>query len=136
MIGFGYWDSMKKGLLAGDKLMLAINQMEATYVEHNRRELELTKHISLHQLAPNALIELKTKGSCILDIPKWWFDLDYPGHYLRRIKTVSVSIPCVTGPNVNVNCTLTMTQNTISRQRRQRKTKLRKYIHCHFFGAK
>jgi hypothetical protein len=113
MIGFGYWDSLKKGLLAGDKLMLAINQMEATYIERNSRELELTKHISLHQLAPEKLIDLRTKGNCQLDIPQWWFDLDYPGHYLRRIKTVSVSIPCVTGPNVNVNCKLTMTKNVI-----------------------
>lgn len=113
MISFGYWNSMKKGLLAGDKLLLAIHKMEATYVEKNSRELELTKHISLRLLAPEALMELKTTGSCNLQIPQWWFDLDYPGHYLRRIKSLSLSIPCVVGPHTNVACTLTMTKNSI-----------------------
>ena len=28
------------------------------------------------------------------------------GHYKRRIKTVSVSIPCVAGPYTSLNCTL------------------------------
>lgn len=113
LVKFGYWDSMKKGLLAGDQLMLAINKMEALYVEKNSRDLELTKHLSLHQLAPEQLLQLKTTGSCELSIPEWWFDMDYPGHYLRRIKALSVSIPCVTGPNTTVACTLTMTKNAI-----------------------
>lgn len=113
MIQFGYWDSMKKGLLAGDKLMLAINRMEAYYVEKHNRELELTKHISLQQWSPEALLQLRTTGKCQVRIPQWWFDVDYPGHYLRRIKALSLSIPCVVGPHTNVSCTLTMTKNSI-----------------------
>lgn len=116
MINFGYWDSMKKGLLAGDKLMLALNKMEATYIDKNRRELELTKHISLRLLDPQALLQLKNTGTCDLDIPQWWFDLDYPGHYLRRIKSLSVSIPCIVGPYTTIACTLTMTKNTIQKK--------------------
>ena len=34
------------------------------------------------------------------------FDLDYPGHYLRRLKSVGLTIPCVTGPYTGVSCTL------------------------------
>jgi hypothetical protein len=116
MINFGYWDSMKKGLLAGDKLMLALNRMEATYVEKNSRELELTKHISLRLLDPQALLSLKNTGSCNLEIPQWWFDLDYPGHYLRRIKSLSISIPCIVGPYTTIASTLTMTKNTIQKK--------------------
>jgi hypothetical protein len=33
--------------------------------------------------------------------------MDKAGHYMRRIKTVSLTIPCVTGPYASVNCTLT-----------------------------
>lgn len=113
IVKFGYWDSMKKGLLAGNQLMLAINRMEAAYVEKNSRALELTKHISLKQLTPQSLIALRNDGTCEIELPKWWFDLDYPGHYQRRIKALSISIPCIVGPNTNVNCTLTMLQNTI-----------------------
>jgi hypothetical protein len=34
--------------------------------------------------------------------------MDYPGHYMRRIKAVSISIPCVAGPYTSVNCTLSL----------------------------
>jgi hypothetical protein len=39
--------------------------------------------------------------------------LDHPGHYLRRIKAVSLTIPCVTGPYASVNCTLTLLKSSI-----------------------
>jgi Tc toxin complex TcA C-terminal TcB-binding domain len=45
-------------------------------------------------------------GSCVVNIPEELFDLDGPGHYFRRIKSVSVTIPCVTGPYAGVTCTL------------------------------
>lgn len=112
-IKFGYWDSLKKGLLSGDKLMLAIHKMEAAYLEQNKRMYELTKQISLRKLAPAQLLELKLKGTCSLEIPEWWFDMDYPGHYLRRIKSMAVSIPCIVGPHTNVNCTITLEQNKV-----------------------
>jgi hypothetical protein len=112
-IKFGYWDSLKKGLLSGDKLMLAINKMEAAYLEQNKREFELTKNISLRQLAPADLLTLITTGECTVTIPEWWFDMDFPGHYLRRIKAMSISIPCIVGPYTNVNCTLTLEQNRV-----------------------
>jgi hypothetical protein len=34
--------------------------------------------------------------------------MDFPGQYMRRIKTLSVSVPCVAGPYTGVNATLTM----------------------------
>jgi hypothetical protein len=36
------------------------------------------------------------------------YDLDYPGHYMRRIRNVTVTIPCVTGPYTGVHCRLTL----------------------------
>ena len=112
-IEFGYWDSLKKGLLAGDRLYYDLKRMEIAYYERHQREYELTKHIALMQLNPTALIQLRESGTCEIDIPEVLFDLDYPGHYLRRIKSVSLSIPCVTGPYTNVNCTLTLLSNRI-----------------------
>lgn len=43
---------------------------------------------------------------CEFDLREEIFDLDYLGHYKRRIKTVSVSIPCIVGPYTNLNCTV------------------------------
>ena len=83
----GYWDSLKKGLLAGERLQLDLRRMDAAYVEQNRREYELTKHVSLRQLDPLALLALKATGACDVALPEWLFDLDCPGHYLRRIRS-------------------------------------------------
>ena len=111
-IKFGYSDSLRKGLLAGERLYQDLKRLEIAHIEKNKREYELTKHISLLQLNPLALITLRETGECEIDLPEWLFDMDYPGHYMRRIKSVSLTIPCVTGPYTNVNCTLTMLSNT------------------------
>jgi hypothetical protein len=83
------------------------------YQEHNKREYELTKNVSLRQLDPIALLELKATGSCEVTLPEWLFDLDGPGHFMRRIKSVSLSIPAVTGPYTSVNCTLSLLRSTL-----------------------
>ena len=112
-IQHGYWEGMVEGLTAGERLSHALKQMEKAYVEENRRELELTKHVSLGTQDPLALMELKQTGSCTLTLPEELFDLDYPGHYFRRIKSVSISIPCITGPYTTVNTTLRLLNNSI-----------------------
>jgi hypothetical protein len=85
----------------------------SAYLELNRREYELTKHVSLVQLDPVALVELRTTGRCTLRLPEEVFDLDEPGHYFRRIRSVALSIPCVAGPYTSVNCTLTLRKSSI-----------------------
>lgn len=112
-IKFNYWDTGRKGLLSGEGLMLDLKRMDLAYTENNKREFEITKHVSLRRLNPHALLQLKTIGSCEFNIPEWVFDLGCPGHYMRRIKTVSLSIPCVTGPYTGVNCTLSLQKSTI-----------------------
>ncbi len=111
-IKYGFWDSTKEGLMAGDKLHLALRQMENSYINNNKREMELTKHISLKMLNPEALIRLREVGSCEITIPEVLFDLDHPGHYFRRIKSVSITVPCVVGPYTSVNAKLTLMKNS------------------------
>jgi hypothetical protein len=112
-IQFGYWDSLKKGLLSSDKLLYDIQRMEAAYYADNARELEITKHASLITLDPYALVELRTTGACMVTLPELWFDLETPGHYMRRLKTVGVTVPCVTGPYTGVSLTLTLMDNHV-----------------------
>lgn len=112
-VSFGYWDSLKKGLLSGEKLQYDLRRMEKSHLEQNKREYEITKHVSLTMLDPIALIQLKQTGDCFISLPETFFDLDCPGHYLRRMKSVSVTIPCVTGPYTSVNCTLTLQKSSI-----------------------
>lgn len=108
---FGYLAG-KEGLLAGEKLYLDVKRMEMAYHDQNQREYELTKHVSLLQVDPLALIQLRTTGRCIVKLPESLFDMD-GSHYFRRIKSVAVSVPCVTGPYSGVNCTLTLLKSSI-----------------------
>ncbi len=112
-IEFGYWDSLKKGLLSADKLSYDIRRMQASFLEQNKRELEITKNVSLANLAPDKLMELKLTGRCFLDIEEWMYNLDFPGHYRRRIKTVGVSVTCNADEFTNINCSLRLLSSQI-----------------------
>ncbi|GAA0954667.1 hypothetical protein GCM10009550_38210 [Actinocorallia libanotica] len=110
-ISFGYWNSQKKGLMAADALLHDIKRMELAYLDNNIREYELTKHVSLAQLDPGALLQLKSTGKVTVTVPEVAFDLDHPDHYLRRIKTVSTSLVCNAGPYTTVGMTLSLVAN-------------------------
>jgi hypothetical protein len=112
-IRFGYWDSLRKGLLAGERLQLDLRRLEVAYVEQNRREYELTRQISLALLDPFALHQLRTTGACAVTLPESLFDHDHPGHYMRRIKSVSLTLPAVVGPYTSVNCRLTLQSSAV-----------------------
>src|SRR5438876_7512891 len=107
-IQFNYWDTGHQGLLSGEALYLDIKRMEMAYHDNNKRELELTRHVSLRQLDPLALLKLKSTGSCQVTVPEWLYDKECLGHYLRRLKSVALSMPSVVGPYTSVNCTLSL----------------------------
>jgi hypothetical protein len=112
-ISFGYWDSLKKGLLVGEKLQYDLRRLEAAYLDLNRREYELTKRVSLALLDPLALVKLRETGRCFFRLPEEIFDLDFPGHYFRRVKSVSLTLPCVAGPYTTVSGTLRLLKNSV-----------------------
>ena len=53
------WDGLHESLLAGERLQLALRQMEQAYLDANCREHELTKHLSLRLHFPVAFLELR-----------------------------------------------------------------------------
>ncbi|MEU7144800.1 neuraminidase-like domain-containing protein [Nocardia sp. NPDC046473] len=112
-VKFGYWDSLHKGLLSGERLVADLNRMDVAFLDANARELELSKRISLAQLDSRALLALKETGRCYITLPEALFDLDAPGHYFRRIKSLSVTVPCVVGPYTTVNLTATLTRSSV-----------------------
>jgi len=109
----GYWDSTRDGLLAGELLCQALKQLEAKYLEEKGYDYEITKPVSLRQLDPIQLITLRQTGGCEFTIPEVLFDMDYPGHYMRRLKSVSISVPCIVGPYTSINSTLRLTSHKI-----------------------
>jgi hypothetical protein len=105
----------REGLFAGEKLYFDVKRLEMAYAEGNKREYEITKHVSIRDWFPLQLIDLRQSGHCEVQLPEALFDLDCPGHSFRRIKSVAVSIPCVVGPYASVNCALTLMQSHVRR---------------------
>ena len=112
-VNYNGWDGLHKGLLAGEALALNLNQLEKAYIEQNARALEIEKTISLLQLDPQALLDLKSQGKCTFNLTEQLFDYDFPGHYCRKIVSVALSVPAVVGPYQNVQATLIQHANRV-----------------------
>ncbi len=107
------WNSLKEGLLAGNSLKFTLEQIAKSYNEENKRTLEISKIVSLGQLDPMALHNLRTSGSCEFSLTERLFDWDFPGHYCRKIKSIKITIPAVVGPYENIHASLQQTSNKI-----------------------
>jgi len=105
-INYGYWDNLRTGLLSGDKLYHDLKRMDMAYLERNKRLHEVSKTVSMGMLNATELVKLRATGNGKLNIMKFVFDLDFPYHTNRKIKSVSITIPCVAGPYTGVHCTL------------------------------
>ncbi len=108
-----YWESGRKGLLSGESLMLDLKRMEADYHDNNKREIDLTAHISLRQLDPLALLILKATGSCTFTVTEAYFARTIPSLYMLRIVSAAISTPSVVGPYTSINCALTLQSSTV-----------------------
>lgn len=108
-----YFESSRAGLLAGERLQMALQTMERRYLETNYRKNEIDQAFSLTQINPAALMLLKQTGTCDFSIPEIFFDLFYPGQYKRKIQSVRLTIPSITGPYTNVSATLSLTGSQI-----------------------
>lgn len=111
-VKFGYWDSLHRGLLAGERLQHDIRRMEVAYLDQYTRGLEPTKNIHLSQLDPAALVRLRLTGTCEFEIPEAVFDLDHPSHFRRRLRSVRISLPAVAGSSTGVHGTLTLLRSS------------------------
>jgi hypothetical protein len=113
-IQFGYWDSLHKGLLAGETLNHDLRRMQSSYLDENKRRFELSRYVSLATIDPVALRQLLTTGVCDFDLPESLFDGDYPGHYNRHLVRISVTVSYPSpGKFDNVKATLTLVANKV-----------------------
>lgn len=121
----GAWNDSYRGLGAGEALKLQLLKMEAAYLARNDRHLEITKTVSVRQLRekdPASTINqdwvtvtarLLDEGVVAFELTQPMFDKDYPGHLLRRIKRISVSLPVTLGPYEDIRALLTQTYSGV-----------------------
>ncbi|WP_024679238.1 Tc toxin subunit A [Pseudomonas syringae] len=98
------WNDNFRGMLAGESLQLDVLEMEAAYLQAYDRRMNIRKTVSLRSQAGitddskwlKTLQELGTKP-LIFSLKAADFDRNYPGHYLRQLKHVSVSFKLQSG---------------------------------------
>jgi hypothetical protein len=108
-----YFTGAFDDLLAPNALIYDIQRLATDYDNYNLRELELTRSVSLRDLAPLSLLALKLTGTCTVSIPEWFFDRDCPGHYMRRLKSVAMSIPAMVNQDNPLHVTLMLQNSTL-----------------------
>ncbi len=113
VINFNYWDNLYKGLLAGESLMLSLQQLEVSHAQKNRRRFEITKTISLKGLSEEKFNEFRGNGELEFELSEELFTGNYPDNYCLKIHSVTISIPAIIGPYNNIYAILTQNTNKI-----------------------
>ncbi|TNF80749.1 hypothetical protein FGE05_21235 [Pseudomonas sp. ICMP22404] len=108
----GAWVDSHHGFTAGETLTLGLLRMESAFVHRYERRLTIKKMLSLSDyFAPqewsDKLRTLQSTGKLDFNLDSRFYDSDYPGHYLRQIRRVSVTLPALLGPYEMVSMTLT-----------------------------
>jgi hypothetical protein len=103
----------RRGLTGSSRLLRDIYQLDQYTIDTETRKRQLTKTISLAQMSPIAFQQFRETGNLFFVTPMEMFDRDFPGHYLRLIKRVRVSLIALTSPVDGIKATLI--HNGISR---------------------
>ncbi len=96
----------ESGLLGAERLLTDLVRLDAFKLSTEKRHLQLSKTISMAQILPGELVELRTTGKITFNTLMNWFDRDFPGHYLRLIKSVKVSMLALTPPTDGIHAML------------------------------
>ncbi|TDV59423.1 Tc toxin subunit A [Pseudomonas sp. LP_7_YM] len=96
------WSDSYKGMLAGESLLVDLQEMENACLLANERRLTIKKTFSLRKLLAEkswtANVKTLAQGdSLAFGFAASEFDKNYPGHYLRQLKHVSVSLVMESG---------------------------------------
>ena len=131
----GAWQGNYSGLMAGESLMHNLTQMENSYLEKDKRVLEITKIVSLEDVyqglgtnkfgfeqvadlinksktqlgtAENGITLKNGQLQASIKLSDLAIDKDYPADLgqLRRVKQISVTLPALTGSYQNIRAVL------------------------------
>jgi hypothetical protein len=102
-------DQKGYGLLGAERLLTDLTRLDDFRLSADKRRLQLSKTISLAQRLPSDFVKLQQTGRIEFDTLMDWFDEDFPGHYLRLLKSVRVSLLALVPPIDGIHATLTNT---------------------------
>jgi hypothetical protein len=95
------------GVTGAARLLADIVDLDQHAFFADRRRLQLTKTISLSRLDPIAFERFRASGVIVFGTPESLFDEGFPGHYVRLIKQMRVSLVALTSPLEGIRAMLT-----------------------------
>lgn len=96
----------RKGLTGSARLLEDIYRLDQYAFETDRRKLQLSKTISLRSLTPLEFQQFMQSGTLVFATPMALFDRDFPGHYLRLVRRVRLSVVALIPPTQGIHATL------------------------------
>lgn len=107
VVRLDYFDPQRDGLLGATQLKTDVASLEAIKLSATTRKLQLSKTLSLERTMPMEFQQFKDGlGKLVFHTPMEWFDRDFPGHYLRMIKSVRVSLIALVPPHEGIHAIL------------------------------
>ena len=103
---YGEFESGRRGLLVAERLLTDINRLDQYRLTTERRRKEITKTVSLARYSPIEFQRLRSNGWMVFMSREEWFDRDFPGHYMRLIKNVSLTVIGLIPPGEGIKATL------------------------------
>lgn len=99
----------RRGLTGSVRLLQDISRLDQFAFETDRRKLHLTQTLSLAEFAALELQQFRETGVLQFATPARLFDAGFPGHLLRLVKRVRVSLVALVPPVRGVRATLSTT---------------------------
>lgn len=96
------------GMTGSARLLQDMTRLDQQAFLSDRRKLQLIKTISLQRHDPVTFQQFRQSGSLSFHTSMELFDRDFPGHYLRLIKRVRVSVIALIPPTEGIKATLSM----------------------------
>lgn len=84
--------SDRRGLTGSARLLQDIFRLDQHAFDTDKRKLQLTRTFSLSRMAPAEFQQFRESGTMLFATPMELFDRDFPGHYLRLVKRVRMSV--------------------------------------------
>lgn len=98
-----------RGLTGSARLLGDLYQLDQYAFDTDKRKTGVTRTISLAQLVPAEFQRFKDSGVLVFATPGELFDRDFPGLYLRLLRSVSVSVIALVPPVEGIKATLSST---------------------------
>jgi hypothetical protein len=96
----------RRGLTGAERLLQDITRLDQFAFDTDRRKLQLTQTLPLSRFAAAELQQFRQTGVLVFATPEGLFDADFPGHYLRLIKRVKVSMLALLPPVRGIRASL------------------------------